>query len=83
MDKFLAIIDLVINFVTNIPGTAYVVIVFILEAAMRLWKTEKPKSFLLVVRKGLEYGVLLGQKLIALSNSLIAFVDKIIPQNVK
>lgn len=83
MDKFLAIIDLVINFVSNIPGTAYVVIGFVMETIMRVWKTEKPKSFILVAIKVVEYGILLGQKIIALFNALKAFLDKIIPQNVK
>lgn len=83
MDKFLAIVDQVINFVTNVPGTVYVVIAFLMETAMRLWKTEKPKSFLIAVRKVLELAIIGGQKLIALLNALIAFLDKIIPQNVK
>lgn len=83
MDKFLAIVDQVINFIVNVPGTVYVVIGFLMETAMRLWKTEKPKSFLIAARKVLELAIVGGQKLIALLNTLIAFLDKIIPQNVK
>lgn len=54
---------------------------FILEMAMRLLKTEKPKSFLLLAKAFLEKIPVVAQKIVSLLLALISFIDNILPQN--
>lgn len=77
------ILNQVADFVANnLPSTATGVAVA-LELAMRLLKTEKPKSLLLMAKGLLDIGVLIVSKLGQILAGLSSFLDKVVPQNIK
>lgn len=56
---------------------------FLLELAVRLLKTDKPKSVLYVIRAFLSKIPVVVQKIVDLITALINFIDSILPQNLK
>lgn len=83
MDKIIEIINMVTAFLSNLSPTVYVVGVFIVEAIVRLTKTEKPISILLAITAGIKKVIVVVNKICDLLIAIDAFLNKIIPQKTK
>lgn len=83
MDKVIEILNMVTAFLGNLSPTVYVVCVFIVEAIVRLTKTEKPVSIILAIIAGIKKVVLVVNKICDLLLAIDNFLGKIIPQKIK
>jgi len=77
------ILNQIAEFVSNNLPAAATGVAVALELAMRLLKTEKPKSLLLLVKGFLDIGAAAVVKIGQILSGLSSFLDKVVPQNLK
>ena len=82
MEGFLNLLDQAIQFISGHSAVVLMVLGGIIDMAMRLFKTEKPRSLLYAVKGFIKIAAAVVVKIAEFLNAIVDFLDKLLPQNV-